>query len=119
MAKYDELLSALMERIADYPSEKIGKRVRRNQATVMRICHCRMQEETTDRWGQSYPPRCTTSRDDRGNMRMTVMDHVATSRTIAHNGLASFGVHLYHSTTFAAEWNVPLLCLPLSGPDYP
>ncbi|GFX19393.1 hypothetical protein TNCV_3015321 [Trichonephila clavipes] len=39
---------------------------------------------------------------------MTVMDHAATSRTHSTADLvsyASFGVHSYHSTPFAAEWN--------------
>ncbi|GFX30062.1 transposable element Tcb1 transposase [Trichonephila clavipes] len=37
-----------------------------------------------DRRGQLlHPPRCTTARDDRRTVRMTVMDHAATSRIIA------------------------------------
>ncbi|GFW69696.1 transposable element Tcb1 transposase [Trichonephila clavipes] len=35
---------------------EIGERVGRNQATVMWICHRWMQEETTDRRGQSHLP---------------------------------------------------------------
>ncbi|GFT75975.1 uncharacterized protein TNCV_1255011 [Trichonephila clavipes] len=68
-----------------------------------------MQEETTDRRGRSHPSRRTTVRDDRRIVRMPVMDRAATSRTIV--GItdsvcyASFGVHSYHSTPFAADWN--------------
>ncbi|GFX72269.1 hypothetical protein TNCV_4551911 [Trichonephila clavipes] len=43
----------------------ISQHVRRNQATVMRICHHWMQEATTDRWSQLRPPCCTTTRYDR------------------------------------------------------
>ncbi|GFV95778.1 transposable element Tcb1 transposase [Trichonephila clavipes] len=42
-----------------------------------------MYEETTDRRGRSHPPRCTTVHDDRGIVRMAVMDRAATLRTIA------------------------------------
>ncbi|GFY11943.1 transposable element Tcb1 transposase [Trichonephila clavipes] len=41
-----------------------GSRVGRNQKTVMRICDRWMQEGTTHRRGRSYPPQCTTSRED-------------------------------------------------------
>ncbi|GFU23496.1 transposable element Tcb1 transposase [Trichonephila clavipes] len=44
---------------------EIGSRVGRNQTTVMQICDCWMQEGTTDRRGQSHPPQCTTSLEDR------------------------------------------------------
>ncbi|GFV75303.1 transposable element Tcb1 transposase [Trichonephila clavipes] len=43
----------------------------------MRICDRWMQE------GQSHPPQCTTSREDRQIVRMAVTDHSVTSRTIA------------------------------------
>ncbi|GFV90776.1 transposable element Tcb1 transposase [Trichonephila clavipes] len=49
----------------------------------MRICDRWMQEGTKDRRGRSHPPQCTTSREDRQIVRMTVMDHSVTSRTIA------------------------------------
>ncbi|GFU59417.1 transposable element Tcb1 transposase [Trichonephila clavipes] len=51
----------------------------------MRICDRWMQEDTTDRRGQSYPPQCTTSREDRQIVRMAVVDHSVTSRTIAQH----------------------------------
>ncbi|PRD32355.1 UNVERIFIED_CONTAM: hypothetical protein NCL1_20720 [Trichonephila clavipes] len=38
---------------------------------------------TTDRCGQSHPTQCTTSREDRKIVRMTLTDHSVTSRTIA------------------------------------
>ncbi|GFV24169.1 transposable element Tcb1 transposase [Trichonephila clavipes] len=64
---------------------EIGSRVGRNQTTVMRICDCWMQEGTTDRRGQSHPPQCTTSREDKQIVRMAVMDRSVTSRTVAHH----------------------------------
>ncbi|GFS98828.1 transposable element Tc3 transposase [Trichonephila clavipes] len=62
---------------------EIGQRVGQNQATVMPICHRWMQEVKTDRRGGSLPPRCTTARDERRILHITVMDSAATSRTIA------------------------------------
>ncbi|GFW15963.1 transposable element Tcb1 transposase [Trichonephila clavipes] len=47
----------------------------RNLTTVMRICDRWMQVGTTDRCGRSYPPQCTTSREDRQIVRMAVTDH--------------------------------------------
>ncbi|GFW42560.1 transposable element Tcb1 transposase [Trichonephila clavipes] len=44
-----------------------------------------MQEGTTDRRGRSYPPRCTTSREDRQIVRTAVTDHSITSRTVAQH----------------------------------
>ncbi|GFT98301.1 uncharacterized protein TNCV_2903981 [Trichonephila clavipes] len=64
---------------------EIGKRVGRNQTTVIRICDRWMQEGTTDRRGRSHPPQCTISRDDRQIVRMTVTDRSVTSRTIAQH----------------------------------
>ncbi|GFV18247.1 transposable element Tcb1 transposase [Trichonephila clavipes] len=49
----------------------------------MRICHHWMQEETTDRWDRSHPPRCTTACDYRQIVCMAVTDCATTSRTIA------------------------------------
>ncbi|GFX05415.1 transposable element Tc1 transposase [Trichonephila clavipes] len=63
---------------------EIGQRVGRNQATVMQIYHCWMQERTTDRRRRSLSPRCTTAREDRWIVHMEMMDRAATSRTIAH-----------------------------------
>ncbi|GFV68466.1 transposable element Tcb1 transposase [Trichonephila clavipes] len=59
---------------------EIDSRVGRNQTTVMWICDCRMQEDTTDQRGRSHPPQCTTSRENRQIVRMTV---TVTSRTVA------------------------------------
>ncbi|GFY27929.1 transposable element Tcb1 transposase [Trichonephila clavipes] len=42
-----------------------------------------MRVGTTNRHGQSHPPQCTTSREDRQVVRMTVMDRSVTSRTVA------------------------------------
>ncbi|GFU66198.1 transposable element Tcb1 transposase [Trichonephila clavipes] len=64
---------------------EIGSRVGRNQTTVMRICDRWMQEGTKDRRGQSHPPQCTTSRDDRQIVRMAGMDRSVTSGTIAQH----------------------------------
>ncbi|GFW05850.1 transposable element Tcb1 transposase [Trichonephila clavipes] len=64
---------------------KIGSRVGRNQTTLMRIGDRWIQEGTTDRRGQSHPPQCTTSREDRQIVRMAVMDRLVTSRTIAQH----------------------------------
>ncbi|PRD28206.1 UNVERIFIED_CONTAM: Transposable element Tcb1 transposase [Trichonephila clavipes] len=44
-----------------------------------------MQQGTTDRRGRSHPPQCTTSREDRQIVRMTVTDRSVTSRTIAQH----------------------------------
>ncbi|GFV32915.1 transposable element Tcb1 transposase [Trichonephila clavipes] len=62
---------------------EIGYHIGRNQTTVMRICDRCMQEGTTDRRGQSHPPQCTTSREDRQIVRIAVTDRSVTSRTIA------------------------------------
>ncbi|GFY05485.1 transposable element Tcb1 transposase [Trichonephila clavipes] len=44
-----------------------------------------MQEGTTNRCGLSHPPQCTTSREDRQIVRMTVTDRSVTSRTVAQH----------------------------------
>ncbi|GFW29642.1 HTH_Tnp_Tc3_2 domain-containing protein [Trichonephila clavipes] len=62
---------------------KIDSRVGRNQTTVMRICDRWMQEGTRDSRGLFHPPQCTTSREDRQIVRMTVTDRSVTSRTVA------------------------------------
>ncbi|PRD25595.1 UNVERIFIED_CONTAM: hypothetical protein NCL1_40481 [Trichonephila clavipes] len=49
----------------------------------MRICDRWMQEGMTDQRGRSHPPQCTTAGEDRQIVRMAVMDHSVTSRTIA------------------------------------
>ncbi|GFU73056.1 uncharacterized protein TNCV_456301 [Trichonephila clavipes] len=62
---------------------EIIQRVGRNQAIVMRIFHCWIQEVTMDQWGPSHPPRGTTPRDDWRIVCMVVMDRTAISRAIA------------------------------------
>ena len=52
-------------------------------ATVMRIFNVWMQEGTTDWRRLSHPPRFTIARDERHNVRISVMDRATTSRTIA------------------------------------
>ncbi|GFU39964.1 transposable element Tcb1 transposase [Trichonephila clavipes] len=64
---------------------EIGSRVGRNQTTVMQICDRWMQEGTTDQRGQSHPPQCTTSCEDRQIVHMAVTDHSVTSRTVAQH----------------------------------
>ncbi|GFX64596.1 hypothetical protein TNCV_1671321 [Trichonephila clavipes] len=54
---------------------EIGQRVERKQATVMRIRHRWMVEETTDRWGQSH-------RFCWHIVRVAVMDRSTTSQQI-------------------------------------
>ncbi|GFV57740.1 HTH_Tnp_Tc3_2 domain-containing protein [Trichonephila clavipes] len=51
----------------------------------MRICDRCMQEGTMNRRGQSHPPQCTTSHEDRQIVRMAVTDRSVTSRTVAQN----------------------------------
>ncbi|GFV73593.1 transposable element Tcb1 transposase [Trichonephila clavipes] len=63
----------------------IGRRVGRNQATMMRICHRWMQEETIDQRCRTHTPCCTTVYDDTRIVHISVMDHAATSRTIAQH----------------------------------
>ncbi|GFX73732.1 hypothetical protein TNCV_4290481 [Trichonephila clavipes] len=64
---------------------KIGQDVARNQATVMRVCHHWIQDETMDQSGQSPLPSFTIARDDRRIVRMAVMDLAATSRIMAQH----------------------------------
>ncbi|GFX42598.1 transposable element Tcb1 transposase [Trichonephila clavipes] len=86
----------------------------------MRICDRWMQEGTTDRRGRSYPPLCTTSREDRRIVHMTVTDHSVTSRTVAqhiesvtHHSLSARNIRrrLQQSGLSARR---PLLGLPLT-----
>ncbi|GFV77145.1 transposable element Tcb1 transposase [Trichonephila clavipes] len=87
---FDQVSEFDRERIAAYRDcelsfKKIGSRVGRNQTTVMQICDRRMQEGTSDRRDRSHPSQCTTSREDRQNLRMTVTDRSVTLRTIAQH----------------------------------
>ncbi|GFX91893.1 transposable element Tcb1 transposase [Trichonephila clavipes] len=74
-----------IEHVWDMMERKIGSRVGRNQRTVIRICDRWMQKGTTDRCGRSHLPQCTSSREDRQIVRMTVTDHSVASRTIAQH----------------------------------
>ncbi|GFY36374.1 transposable element Tcb1 transposase [Trichonephila clavipes] len=64
---------------------EIGSRVGRNQITVKRICDLWMQEDTTDQRDRSHPPQCTTSREDRQIVHVTLMDHSVTSRIVTQH----------------------------------
>ncbi|GFT95888.1 transposable element Tcb1 transposase [Trichonephila clavipes] len=86
----------------------------------MRICDRWMHEGTTDRLGRSHPPQCTTSREDRKIVRMTVTDRSVTSRTITqhiesithHSVSASTIRHRLQQSGLSARR--PLLGLPLT-----
>ncbi|GFV84291.1 transposable element Tcb1 transposase [Trichonephila clavipes] len=87
---FDQVSEFDRGRIVDYRDcglsfREIGSRVGRNQTTVMRICDSWMQEGTTDRRGQSHPPQCTISREEREIVRMEVTDRSVTSRTVAQH----------------------------------
>ncbi|GFW34433.1 transposable element Tcb1 transposase [Trichonephila clavipes] len=99
---------------------EIGSRVGRNQTTVMRICDRWKQEGTTDRRGRSYPPQCTTSREDRQIVCMAVMDRSVTSRTVAQH-IESITHHSVSARTIRRRLQQiglfarrPLLGLPLT-----
>ncbi|GFU76778.1 uncharacterized protein TNCV_4519361 [Trichonephila clavipes] len=66
-------------------------------------------EGTTDRRCRSYPPQCTTSREDRQMVRMAVTERSVTSRTVAQH-IESVTHHsvsaAFLSTPFIAEWSV-------------
>ncbi|GFX12796.1 transposable element Tcb1 transposase [Trichonephila clavipes] len=98
---------------------KIGSRVGRSQTTIKRICGHWMQEGTTDRRGQSHPPQCTTSREDRQIVRMGVTDRSVASRTIARH-IGSVTHHSVSARTIRSLLQLsglsarrPLLGLPL------
>ncbi|GFY02770.1 transposable element Tcb1 transposase [Trichonephila clavipes] len=99
---------------------KIGSRVGRNQTTVMRISDRWMQESTTDCRGQSHPPHCTTSREDRTIVRMAVTDQSVTSQNVAQN-IQSVTHHSVSAPTIRRRLQQsglstrrPLLGLPLT-----
>ncbi|GFV62725.1 transposable element Tcb1 transposase [Trichonephila clavipes] len=52
---------------------------------IMKSIRSYLDEGTTDRRGRSHPPQCTTSREDRRIVRMTVTDRSVTSRTVAQH----------------------------------
>ncbi|GFU32123.1 uncharacterized protein TNCV_3833581 [Trichonephila clavipes] len=79
-----------------------------------------MQEGTTDRHGQSYPPQCTTSREGRQIVRMAVTDRSVTSRNVAQHiesVMRHSSVCAYHSTPFTAEWSVRKMSISWSTLD--
>ncbi|GFT17176.1 transposable element Tcb1 transposase [Trichonephila clavipes] len=86
----------------------------------MRICDRWIQEDTTDRRGRSHPPQCTTSREDRQIVCMTVTDHSVISRTVAQY-IESVTHHLVSACTIRRRLQQsglsarrPLLGLPLT-----
>lgn len=99
---------------------EIGRRVGRNQTTVMRICDRWVQEGTTDRRVRPHRPQCTTSRDDRHIVHMAVTDRSVTSRTISQQ-IQSVTHHPVSARTIRRRLQQnglsarrPLLCLPLT-----
>ncbi|GFX93413.1 transposable element Tcb1 transposase [Trichonephila clavipes] len=99
---------------------EIGSRVGRNQTTEMRICDSWMQEGTTDPYGLSHPPQCTTLREGRQIVRMEVMDRSVTSRTVGQH-IESVTHHLVSARTIRRRLQQsglsarrPLLGLPLT-----
>ncbi|GFY65879.1 transposable element Tcb1 transposase [Trichonephila inaurata madagascariensis] len=99
---------------------EIGQRVGRNQATVMQICHCWMQERTTDHRGRSNSSCCTAC-EDRRIVRVAVTDRAAPSRTIAqqiqpvtHHSVPARSIRRrFQQSGMSARR--PLLRLPLTG----
>ncbi|GFX07393.1 transposable element Tcb1 transposase [Trichonephila clavipes] len=85
----------------------------------MRICDRWIQEGTTDRRGRSHPPQCTTSREDRQIVRMSVTDHSVTSRTVAQH--IEYVTHHSVSARTIQQSGLsarrPLLGLPLTQND--
>ncbi|UYV70154.1 hypothetical protein LAZ67_7002012, partial [Cordylochernes scorpioides] len=68
-----------------------------------------MQEDTTDRYVQTHPPQCTTSRADRKIVRMAVTDRSDTSRTVEQH-IQSVTHHPVSAHTIQrrlqqSEWN--------------
>ncbi|GFV62796.1 transposable element Tcb1 transposase [Trichonephila clavipes] len=99
---------------------EIGSRVGRNQTTVMQICHSWLQECTTDRRDRSHPPQCTTLREDRQIVRMTVTECSVTLQTVAQN-IESLTHHLVSACIIRRRLQQsgvsarhPLLGLPLT-----
>ncbi|GFX98866.1 transposable element Tcb1 transposase [Trichonephila clavipes] len=76
-----------------------------------------MQEGTTNRRGRSHPPQCTTSREDRQIVRMTVTNRSVTSRIIAQH-IESVTHHSVSARTIRGQSGLstrrPLLGLPLT-----
>ncbi|GFY00643.1 HTH_38 domain-containing protein [Trichonephila clavipes] len=81
-ASFDQVSEFDRRRIVPYKNcglsfREIGQRDGLNQATVMRVCHRWMQEETMNRRGRSHQLHCTTACDYRWIVRMVVMDRAA------------------------------------------
>ncbi|GFV77780.1 transposable element Tcb1 transposase [Trichonephila clavipes] len=79
-----------------------------------------MQERTTDQCDRSHPPQCTTSREGRQIVRMTVTVRSVTSRTVAQH-IESVTHHLVSARTIRRRLQQsglsarsPLLGLPLT-----
>ncbi|GFY18323.1 transposable element Tcb1 transposase [Trichonephila clavipes] len=120
-----EQVSEFYRRIVAYRDyglsfRKFDSRVGRNQTTVKRICDRWMQEGTTDRRSRSYPPQCTTSREDRQIVHRAVTDRSVISQTIAqpiepvtHHSVSARTIrrHFQQSGLSARS---PLLGLPLT-----
>ncbi|GFS66271.1 transposable element Tcb1 transposase [Trichonephila clavipes] len=103
---------------------EIGSRVGRNQTAVMRICDRWMQEGTMYACmypcGRSHPPQCTTLREDRQTVHITLRDHSVTSRNIAQH-IESVTNHSVSARTIRRRLQQsglsvrrPLLGLPLT-----
>ncbi|GFT38030.1 transposable element Tcb1 transposase [Trichonephila clavipes] len=79
-----------------------------------------MRESTTDRRGISHPPQCTTSRENRQIVRMTVADRSIKSRTVSQH-IESVTHHSVSARTIrrrlqqsGSSARRPLLGLPLT-----
>ncbi|GFX90918.1 hypothetical protein TNCV_3167491 [Trichonephila clavipes] len=69
----------------------------------MGICHCRKQEEETNRRGRSHSLCFTPTHDDRWIMRITAIGITNHSSTAQHSIIRS---PLNHSKPFSSEWTV-------------
>ncbi|GFV59868.1 transposable element Tcb1 transposase [Trichonephila clavipes] len=75
------------------------------------------KDGTTDRRGQSHPPQCTTSREDRQIVGMAVTDRSVTSRTVAqHIESVTHHSRVTLSAVYSSGLSArcPLLGLPLT-----
>ncbi|GFT79099.1 transposable element Tcb1 transposase [Trichonephila clavipes] len=86
----------------------------------MRFYYSWIQAETTNQRVPSYPPRCTTARDDRRIVRMTVTDRAATSRSTeqqiqSYSTYVSTGTIRRRSQQSGMSARRPFLRLSLTG----
>ncbi|GFW69328.1 transposable element Tc1 transposase [Trichonephila clavipes] len=73
-----------LNEISAHPRSHVVAAFRLETGNDCRAGHFRIQKEgTTDRRRPSHPPQCTTSREDRQIVRMTVTNRSVTSRRIA------------------------------------